>query len=369
MKKHLNAFVISLILSCLLSPAIFSQTLLNNIFDYPKPKTYVGYKTDKPLVIDGKLNEDVWQKAVWTDSFVDIEGSAKPKPRFTTRAKMLWDDNYLYIAAQLEEPDIWAKLRERDTIIFFDNDFEVFLDPNGDTHQYFEFEMNAFNTVWDLLLVKPYRDQGSAIYEWNYNHLKSGVYAEGTINNPNDKDKYWTVELAFPWADLKDCAETDVPPKNGDQWRINFSRVEWKTEVKDGSYVKSINPSTGKSYPEDNWVWSPQIAVNMHLPEMWGFLQFSDKPVGSEEDKFIYNTDEDAKWALRQIYYEQTRYFEKNKNYCPTLEGLGLENLKVEGYTIDKKIQCTDDLFEIKIKNLKSGYSLYIFQDGKIIKK
>ena len=369
MKKHIIVFLVFLILGLLFSPVLISQTLLKNIFDYPKPKAYVGYKIDKPLIIDGRLNEEAWSKAAWTEKFVDIEGNLKPLPRFATRAKMLWDDNYLYIGAQLDEPDIWAKLKKRDTIIFYDNDFEVFLDPNGDTHQYFEFEMNAFNTVWDLLLVRPYRDNGSAIYGWNYNNLKTGTYIEGTINNPNDKDKYWTVEIAIPWNDINDCADTDVPPKNGDQWRINFSRVEWKIEVMNGKYEKSINPVTGKSYPEDNWVWSPMAVVNMHLPEMWGFLQFSDKLVGTKEDNFVYNPDEDAKWALRQIYYEEIRYFEKNKKYCSNLKDLGLQNLKIEGYILDETVQCTDNLFEAKIKNAKSGQCFIIFQDGKVIKK
>ncbi|HEX3072090.1 MAG TPA: carbohydrate-binding family 9-like protein, partial [Ignavibacteriales bacterium] len=122
------------------------------------PKRYVCYKTDAPLAIDGNMDEAAWSKAVWTDDFIDIEGEVKPNPRFRTRVKMLWDEKYFYIAAEMQEPDIWAYQRNRDDIIFFDNDFEVFIDPDGDTHRYSEFEMNAVNTVWDLLLVQPYRD-------------------------------------------------------------------------------------------------------------------------------------------------------------------------------------------------------------------
>jgi hypothetical protein len=367
--KKLIDFMIIMVIGYIFNPMLFGQMYLKNIFENPRPKNYIVYKTDKPLVIDGMLEEDAWQKAVWTDTFIDIEGKAKPEPRFKTKAKMLWDDNYLYVAAQLEEPDIWAKLRERDTIMYNDNDFEFFLDPDGDTHQYLEFEMNALNTIWDLMLVKPYRDSGFAISGWNFNHIKTGVHVEGTINNPGDKDKYWTVEIAFPLSDISDGSGIEVPPKNGDQWRINFSRVEWKTEVKDGNYVKTINPETGKPYPEDNWVWSPQAAVNMHMPEMWGFLQFSDKMIGTGKDEFVYHTDEDAKWVLRQIYYEEMRYFQKHKKYCDNLKDIGLQNLKIEGYILDETIQCTDNLFEAKIKNVKSGKYFIIFQDGQVIKK
>ena len=63
---------------------------------------------------------------------------------------MLWDDEYFYFAAELIEDQIWATLTERDSVIFYDNDFEIFIDPDGDSHQYYEFEINALNTVWDL---------------------------------------------------------------------------------------------------------------------------------------------------------------------------------------------------------------------------
>ena len=81
--------------------------------------------------------------AKWTTEFVDIQGDPLLKPRFKTRAKMLWDDNYLYIAAEIEEPDIKAVITEHDAVIFHDNDFEVFLKPLEAETGYFEFEINA----------------------------------------------------------------------------------------------------------------------------------------------------------------------------------------------------------------------------------
>src|SRR5580698_6667390 len=129
----------------------------------PAPKSYDCYRTPTPIQIDGKLNDPAWKTAPWTTDFVDIEGDAKPKPRFRTRMKMLWDDQYLYIAAEIEEPHLWATLTEHDSVIFQDNDFEVFLDPDSDNQNYCELEVNALNTTWDLLLTKPYRDGGRAI--------------------------------------------------------------------------------------------------------------------------------------------------------------------------------------------------------------
>ena len=86
---------------------------------------------------------------------------------------MLWDDAYFYIGAELEEPHVWATLTEHDSVIFHDNDFEVFIDPDGDNHEYYEFEINALGTYWDLLLPKPYRDGGKADNSWEIPGLKT----------------------------------------------------------------------------------------------------------------------------------------------------------------------------------------------------
>ena len=233
-----------------------------------QPKEYVCYRASGKITIDGKLNDAAWRKAPTTDLFVDIEGDRKPRPRFATRAKMLWDANYFYIAAELEEPHVWGTLTKRDSVIFHDNDFEVFIDPNGDRNEYYEFEINALNTGWDLFLPKPYRDGGKADNSWDIIGLKTAVHIQGTLNNPNDKDQGWTVEIAMPWKALAQYAHKAAPPNEGDEWRVNFSRVEWQHEIVDGKYRKVANTK------EDNWVWSPQGVIDMHRPEMWGVVRF-----------------------------------------------------------------------------------------------
>jgi hypothetical protein len=222
-----------------------------------EPKSYDCYRATAPIRIDGKLDDRAWKNAAWTTDFVDIEGSAKPLPRFRTRAKILWDDEYLYIGAELEEPEVKATLTQHDSVIFHDNDFEIFLKPLADAPGYFEFEINALNTGWDLYLDKPYRLGGKADNSWDIPGLKTAVVVHGTLNDPNDKDRGWTVEIAFPWKAYASRLPVTVP-KIGDEWRLNFSRVEWKAG----------QPK------EDNWVWSPQGVINMHVPENWGYLRF-----------------------------------------------------------------------------------------------
>ena len=223
----------------------------------PAPLSYDCSRTKTPIRIDGKLDDPAWQKAKWTADFVDIEGAAKPTPRFRTRAKMLWDDKYLYIAAELEEPNVTGTLTKHDSVIFKDNDFEVFIKPLPQTESYYEFEMNALNTGWDLFLPKPYSENGKPDNSWDIAGLKTAVAIQGTLNESSDTDHGWTLEIAYPLTAFASRQQVP-PPEPGTVWRINFSRVEWK-------------PGNPK---EDNWVWSPQGVIDMHVPDRWGYLHF-----------------------------------------------------------------------------------------------
>jgi hypothetical protein len=317
------------------------------------------------------INETDWHNAAWSEYFGDIEGSLKPEPAYKTRMKMLWDSNFLYIAAQLDDPHVWANLTERESVIFYDNDFEIFIDPDGDTHHYIEYEMNAFNTQWDLLLLKPYRDdikQNVAIDNWSFNGIRSAVHVDGTINNPNDTDKGWTLEVAIPLDALIELSSTGKTPVHGEQYRIDFSRVEWITDVVNGKYKKRTHVVDGheKPLPENNWVWSPQGVIAMHQPETWGFLQFSEKTAGTGTDSYVPDPDNEVKWALRMLYYRQNGYFEKNKAYTADLRALGLENYKVGMSLFLPSIKMTQTMYEATLPSADGRYNWHIVQDGRI---
>jgi len=352
MTKYIVLTFIILFTSFLLAQEPYVDYLPEPQIEF-NPKSYICYKTDSPIVIDGRLNEKIWSKVAWTDEFVDIEGEVNPKPELKTKVKMLWDDNFFYFFCEMSEPHIWAKLKQRDSVIFYDNDFEIFIDPDGDTHNYYEFEVNAFNTVWDLFLSQPYRDSNCKVLDsWDIQGLKSAVRLNGTLNDSTDEDISWSVEIAYPWKVLEECA-AQCPPKQGDQWRVNFSRVEWETEIINGNYEKIENKW------EHNWVWSPQGLINMHYPEMWGFVQFSENQAGAKEDIFTLSNDENIKWQLRQIYYKERTYQMQN--------GIFTDDLSQLDVTIPKeyitKVYTTPNYFEAVIKLEDKKY--YISSEGR----
>ena len=330
------------------------------------PPRYTCCRTTRPLIIDGNLGETDWQRAAWSEAFVDIEGGWKTRPRFNTRVKMLWDDHYFYIAGQMEEPDVWAALREHDSIIFYDNDFEVFIDPDGDTHRYYELELNAFATHWDLLLDRPYRDGGNPTFFWDIRGLQKGVVVQGSINQPGDADTGWTIELALPWAVLKEQAPEGRAPRPGEYWWVNFSRVEWRTRVEDGVYIKMTDPATGKSLPEDNWVWAPTGLVNIHYPELWGFVHFSSRPAGETGGDFIVPEVEQIRWLLRQVYYRQRQLYGETGRYARNWSGLRLQLDRPAGYQWPPLLSAGAETWEAVLTAADGKSAWCIRHDGLI---
>lgn len=267
-------------------------------FPVPKinlePHKYIIYKTNQPLTIDGKLDEEAWKNVKWTTDFVNITGDTTKPPAQQTRAKLLWDQNYLYIGIQLKEKNIWATMIRHDAPLYKENACEVFIDPDEDTQHYLEFGMNALGTTYDLLLPKPFRDGGHAINEYNIHGLKAGVSIDGTINNPRDKDVKWTVEIAIP---MKALAELNLlgnqrPPRAGDQWRVQFARAERELVVSGDNYILKKDPKTNKPLPSKYSSWAPQGLVNLHYPEMWGFVQFSNIVAGHGTEPFNWHQNE-----------------------------------------------------------------------------
>ncbi|MFI3315109.1 MAG: sugar-binding protein [Rikenellaceae bacterium] len=283
------------------------------------PPRYVCYKSDKNIKIDGQIYNDEWDNAPWSNQFIDIRGEEfEKKPIYSTRMKMLWDEANLYIAAELIEPHIWATLTERDATIYFDNDFEVFIDPDGDTHNYFEFEINAFGTEWDLLMTKPYIFGGTYINGYQMVGLETSVKHYGTINDPSDQDDKWVVEMKIPFSAL-----VNRKVNAGESWRMNFSRVEWLSVTTDGNKYQKVKGKEGFGN-EENWVWAATGVVDIHRPEYWGFVQFSpsNKPLTS--DDFTFNKEEECKFALRKLLNIQNSYYAKNGRFASELSEFNL---------------------------------------------
>jgi hypothetical protein len=296
-----------------------------------EPRHYLAQFVDQPVKITGRMDDPAWERARWSEDFVDILGARGPTPKFRTRFKILWDPCGLTIGAQMEEPHVWATLTERESVIFRDNDFEVFLDPDGDGALYGELEINALNTTWDLLLTQPYFTHGAALTGWDLHGLRTAVSVDGTLNDPSDEDRGWTVEIVIPWAAIGELARGELPPAEGDVWRVNFSRVEWEHEIVEGEY------RTIPGRPEMNWVWSPQGIVDMHRPRRWGVVEFTR----TGERRFAGLPPEHS--VLDRAFEAQARFQKERGRWARNIDELGV------CLPPDLRIETTSSLLELSL--------------------
>jgi len=292
---------------------------------------------------------------------MDIQGPLYPTPRFLTQAKMRHDDNWLYIGAYIQEPQIWAYQTKHDSVVFMDNDFEVFLNPDGSTHYYKEFEMNAIDTTWDLLLNKPYMNGGYPNDTWDMKTMKTAVFVDGRVNDPSVKNVFWSVEIAFPLKDLGYKNSVNVPPKEGDYWRINFSRVEWHVQVVDGKYVKVPN------MVEDNWVWSNQGTINMHIPERWGYIQFSKNRVNTT--RWVPDPQWPVRYILDQVYNGERMYAAVNGYFTNDLKQLNVPDHIINGQCagVPQILDNTGYAFHIEVKSYDDRVGTGHIRDDRLL--
>jgi hypothetical protein len=262
-----------------------------------EPARYTCYRTAGPIVVDGKLDEPSWQLAPASTPFVDIV-TGEPA-WFDTRVALLWDDDYLYFGFRAEETDVWGTLRERDSRIWEENDLEVFI--GGGRDAYYEFEVNALNTVYEVFWIwkdalkpgSPYygrpefdpatqrtlvldgvgghvhpRGERWGFLDWDFPGLRTAVHVDGVVNRRDRTDRGWTAELAFPWKGMALLADgRPLPPRHGDVWRIDCSRFE-----KTGRGGEALDPCAG-------WTWNRHGHYDSHIPEVFPYVTFSEQVV------------------------------------------------------------------------------------------
>ncbi|MDR0659648.1 MAG: carbohydrate-binding family 9-like protein [Prevotellaceae bacterium] len=229
------------------------------------------YQCEKALYAETEYaTSQFWSHAEWIPYFVDLKTGENAN--LLTRAKMLWDESFLYIMVEMEEPHLWAEQTENEGKIYLDKAFELFIDPDGDGLNYVEYEVNALGITWDLLMAKPYRDGGDAISGYDMKGNKKEIVLNRTLNNSNDIDQSRTSYLAIPFENFRGLCPKPTPEIGG-IWRMNLVRVGWELAIVEGKYIKTINPDTGRNIAK-YWVWSSHGFINTHMPEKFGNVVF-----------------------------------------------------------------------------------------------
>jgi hypothetical protein len=262
---------------------------------------YTALRTAGAIKIDGKLDEASWKSAPRSPRFVDMV-TGRPVVH-NTQAAVLWDDTNLYVGFWVEEPFVEANYVNRDAAIYKENDIEIFI---AGKDAYYEFEMNARGTIYEVFFIwkeayerggyeadprlsmknprtahfdglrfSPHpRGRRVACLDWDFPGIQNAVHVDGSLNDNKDRDRGWTAEVAFPWAGMKWLAVGDgrsLPPKDGDQWRMDFSRFN--------HYREALHPEDDKWGDSGGWVWSKHGVRDSHVPEVFPYITFSKDSV------------------------------------------------------------------------------------------
>jgi hypothetical protein len=262
-----------------------------------QPETYTAFRTPSPPTAGGSLNDDVWRRAPRTRRFIDMV-TGEPAPLDTT-ASVVWDESAVYVAFWAAEPTITATMTERDSLLFYENDLEIFVD-GGDS--YYELEFNAIGTVYEAFYV--WRDaytKGSrwdvprfdvhtpnvhsfggdyvpgpttfwtgnhprgtrwAFLDYDLDGLDVSVAVDGVLNDPTYASRGWTALVTLPWAGLADLAGgRSLPPGDGDTWGMFLGRFE-QVAARDGSRVTA------------GWAAGAFGVADTHVPECFTQIVF-----------------------------------------------------------------------------------------------
>jgi hypothetical protein len=229
--------------------ALFPVTAL------PEVPEYIVLRTTEKIVIDGILDEADWAAAIPVGDFKFPWWEKGEKEQ--TEVKILWDDTYMYVAFTCQDAHIWAEHYDTNSTTYKDDCVEIFWNPNpeaGDMYNMFE-----MNCIGNLLSV--YNNFKRSIHERESRimvpHIAQTI--KGTVNNDEDTDSGWVLEIAIRFSDYPELSKRTAPIA-GDMWRVGLNRCGGKTN----------NQSSQ---------WSPSSKKSFHSPKDFGKIYFSSKSV------------------------------------------------------------------------------------------
>jgi hypothetical protein len=217
-------------------------------------------RTLQPPEFDGNWSGGVWADATPLEIRHFHPASSEHRPN--TRAKLLFDDNHLYVMFRVQDCYVRAVAEGFQGRVWEDSCAEAFLQPRPD-RGYFNFEMNCGGTLRLSYIEDPRRTPGGfARFTPVAAEQVAGMRVYHSLPSRVDPEirepVRWHLEYSIPLA-LFEVYLGERPRPGGERWRGNFYKCGDKT-----------------SHP--HWAsWSPiGEELNFHCPEHFGVLEFAD---------------------------------------------------------------------------------------------
>ena len=239
--------------------------------------SYTALRRVDTIVIDGNLNEASWASAIKTPPFMLYNGNAASASLQTT-ARIVWDDQFLYVAFDAKDPDVYATFTARDSSTWDQDTFEVFITiPN--TAGYIEVDGSPIGTLWDGNFTGVFQGPGGS---YNFTNVRLAGRVNGTINNAAAQDVGYTGEVRIPFADIYQGIPNGRPIE-GSQLRMNLYRINWNTPVTQGG--------KGATGSDTYYAWSPVgSTLSFHQPTKFGTVTFTTNTVAAPTWTFTSQT-------------------------------------------------------------------------------
>ena len=166
--------------------------------------------TDTPI-IDGVLNDNAWVTAETNSDFYMLRPSNVGPARSShpTTVKIVYDDEAVYFAASMLDPDgknIASEISQRDEFYEKKTDFiGISLNPYNDDINFLSFIVTSAGTIADMKSVRDY-DEGDSNFDAVFDAKVS------------KDDNGWYAEFKIPYSALR------FPKKEIQTWGLNFYR-------------------------------------------------------------------------------------------------------------------------------------------------
>ncbi len=209
----------------------------------PATREAVCRRVSVAPVVDGVLDDPAW-RAVRDEAIVRFPSYWAGEPGGDgTRAWLAWDDEALYIAAEMTDAELRAYGTVRNDRIWLGDVFELFFKPTPDSPRYYEFQVNPRSVILELAFPRrghPF-DELAARPPMGFEAL---AVVDGTLDQSGDTDRSWRVEGRIPWTIFE---PTGGRPEPGDRWAFALCRYDYGSEGTEPVLMSSA-PLTKRSF-------------------------------------------------------------------------------------------------------------------------
>ena len=199
---------------------------------------------ERAPTIDGKIDEPVWKTAAVIDRFPAFWKENQPGPSRATTARLLWDRDALYYAAEMTDADVIAFGARHNDHLWNGDVFEMFFKPSRDRPEYFEFQVNPKSVLFEA----AFRQRNQPVEPFATSRpmgMTAVAVVDGTLDHPGDIDKKWAVEGRIPWTAF---APTFARPEPGADWSFALCRYDYGGPAKTEPVTMSSAPLTRPSF-------------------------------------------------------------------------------------------------------------------------